>query len=81
MFLISLWLYILFLIFIFWWFIIIRVNSYNYAKLNKNVDKYNIIFITLLSVLTIIWFICLFFNFYKTNYTIDENKINDSVYY
>lgn len=82
MFTILIWIYIFFLAFIWWFFILTKINAYKFKTLNSNIEKITKFFFVFLSILTIIWFILIYYLVQENKWiTVDESKTNENVYY
>jgi len=82
MFIILVWIYVLFLAFILWFFVIVKVNAYKFKDVNSNIEKYTKIFLFLIMLLTILWFSLIFYLKYKIEVVkVDEAKVSENVYY
>lgn len=76
------WIYIFFLTFIFLFFIVKKLNAFEFKNLSLNIYKITKFTFIFLLILTFIWlFLVIRINYQENKVEIDTNKITENVYY
>lgn len=81
MLIITLWLYIFFILVIFLCFILLKIKSDNFITINKNITIVNKVFFAILLFLTILWIVLIFSVDFRKEIKINENNIENVIHY
>ena len=81
MFLVYIWLYTLFLTFIWWFFIVVRIHAYKFKDFSNNITKItNLLFIFLLILSVLGYFLISYWSDFNKNYSVELNDSWNSNY-